>query len=62
MSKLIITVGVLALLFVAADQVAKGLVEARLTDHVEHREDAHGIGVEIAGFPPAEDTITRRAM
>jgi hypothetical protein len=51
MTKLIIAVGVLAVLLVAADQVAKAFVEARLADHVERREQAKDVEVDIAGFP-----------
>jgi hypothetical protein len=51
MTKLIVGLGVLVLLLVAADQVAKAVVEARLADHVEQREQASDVDVDIAGFP-----------
>jgi len=51
MRKLLVALGVLALLFVVADRVAKHVVEGTLADHVEKMQSVNGVDVNITGFP-----------
>jgi hypothetical protein len=51
MRKLLVALGVLALVFVVADRVAKHVVESTLADHVEQMQSVDGVDVGIAGFP-----------
>jgi hypothetical protein len=51
MRKLLVALGVLALLFVVADRASKYYVESTLADHVESTESVDGVDVSIGGFP-----------
>ncbi|HSS68768.1 MAG TPA: DUF2993 domain-containing protein [Nocardioidaceae bacterium] len=51
MRRLLVGLGVLAILLVGADRGAKYVVEGRLADHIESKESVSGVDVSIAGFP-----------
>jgi LmeA-like phospholipid-binding len=51
MRKLLVAVGVLALLFVVADRASKYFVESTLADHIASTESVAGADVSIGGFP-----------
>jgi hypothetical protein len=61
MRRLLVGLGVLALLLVAADRGAKYLVETTLADHVERKEGiTGGVDVSIAGFPFLTQVVQNR--
>jgi hypothetical protein len=51
MRKLLVALGVLALLFVVADRASKYFVESTLADHIASTESVDGVDVSIGGFP-----------
>jgi hypothetical protein len=60
MRRLLVGLGVLALLLVAADRGAKYLVETTLADHVERKEGVTGVDVSIDGFPFLTQVLQNR--
>src|SRR4051812_30097338 len=59
MRKLVIALVVLVLLAVAADRVAKHVVEGRLADHIENRQQFDDVSVDVAGFPFLTQVVAR---